>query len=215
MASRNWPTRTSQNNVTEEKAVSLSDVKLHCNIDTDETAFDNLLEIYIAAATQQAEEWVGRSFITRDFVAQWNMFIWPFSIQNSPNLIITELNYLDENKDRQIVDPDQYLIFTIGDYGVNLWPCEETVEYPYFWATSPGINSVEVKYSAGYGATSAAVPKNIQLAIAMMVANMFSNRGDCSNGTPTAVLSAQAESLLAQYKPRGESFLMANSFCNE
>lgn len=65
-------------------------------------------------------------------------------------------------------------------------------------ATRPS-NAVQIVYTAGYGATAAAVPPPIKRAIKQMVAYMYSHRGDgCDAGS--AYLESGAAATMGIYK---------------
>ena len=47
--------------------ITLQEVKLHCRIDFTDTLEDNLLQIYIDAALEACQKYIGKSFEVQEF----------------------------------------------------------------------------------------------------------------------------------------------------
>ena len=88
-----------------------------------------------------------------------------------PIIQVTSIKYYDTDGVQQTLNASQYVVDTQSEPG---WIVPATtVDWP---DTFDSINSVEIIYRAGYGATSADVPQAIRTWIGMAVATMEQNR---------------------------------------
>jgi hypothetical protein len=175
--------------------VSLAEAKQHARIEYPDD--DDLVAGLITAARLVCENEIARAFIAQT----WETYLdaWPFPAQplgpmyfgsayipqvlgypytpytmmqvDNPDLISVEsIQYLDVHGNIQTLDPSQYLIQTGAPgrmypaYGVT-WPSVRCV---------PG--AITIRYQAGYGPLPSDVPANAQLAIKMMVAELYEQR---------------------------------------
>lgn len=138
------------------------------------TSADPELAAYIIAARQYCETYTRRSFITRTLRYTLDQFptCESYLALPRPNLLtVTSVQYVDTNGDTQTFSSSDYSVDTaslpgriILDYGVS-WP-----------STRCQPNAVTVTYTAGYGATTDAVPESIKQAMKLLIGDWYENR---------------------------------------
>jgi len=192
--------------------ITLDHAKRHLRVDHDDD--DDLIEGYIWAATAWAERYVGRALITTGFqqaigdqpyANAWPMtpspllilplaFSWPplqsmpYRLLRAPNAAITSITLIDPTDGSSVaITPDQYAF-------------DAASEPSRFWLNNTAPlqrrQSLIVSFTAGYGATDALVPRDIKLAVAMLTAYFYENRGDMD----MSAMPAAAECLLANHR---------------
>jgi len=185
--------------------IDLDYAKRHLRIDHDDD--DTLIEGYIAAATEWIEGYLGRALITTVFTQaigdQPIANAWPMT--PSP-LLILPLAYswppLQPMPFRLLRSPVSAFggIVTVNPDGTTepLSPAAYTLDMssePSAFRLTGTFGLLRgrhliVTYTAGYGAAPANVPASIQLAVAMLTAYIYENRGDMQmDDLPTAVAS--------------------------
>jgi uncharacterized phiE125 gp8 family phage protein len=183
--------------------VSIYEAKKHVNaFDFDDD--DELLNLYIRAATLNAENFTGRAFI--DQVVDFYVDGFP-SGQNyielsKPPLIEFGGVFYSESADAESEwDASSYLIDTASQKarvilgGSSSWPMTTTVP-----------NSVRMRYRAGYVADAeasplvAAVPDDIKAAILLSVGTLYAQRETIVIGQAVSALPWSAEQMLRPYR---------------
>ncbi len=174
-------------------AVSLDAVKTHLKIPLSVTTFDVELTAFIKAATLLAETFTRRTFINTEFRTFRDFFACCFLLKRSKASSISQIQFLLDGV-LTVVDPTIFFFTDVTDYSeVHLndgkdWPDEDDIE-----------QAVRIEFIAGYGVDESFVPEDIKLALKMMVANFFVNRGDC--GVPCGdEIPCVAKALLSQYR---------------
>jgi uncharacterized phiE125 gp8 family phage protein len=176
-----------------EQPVTLIEAKAWCKI-TNATE-DTLITALIVAATEKAEKFTNRVFITRTFTGhisgldcsayERGLFI---ALRRAPLGSVTTVKVLVDDT-LETVSSDDYNVKETGGFPriifeeVNESP--DLIPYPY-----------QVEFVAGYGA-AAAVPEAIKTAIMEAVCYWHSNRGDCGGGEE---LPGIAKGILREYK---------------
>jgi uncharacterized phiE125 gp8 family phage protein len=176
-----------------EQPVTLTEVKAWCKITN--TTEDALLTALIKAATEKAEKFTNRVFITRTITGhisglarscyEVGVFL---TLRRAPLGSVTTVKVLEDDT-LATVDSDDYNVKDTGGFPrivfeeVNESP--DRVPYPY-----------QVEFVAGYGA-AAAVPDAIKTAIMEAVCYWHSNRGDCGGGDE---LPGIAKGILREFK---------------
>ena len=171
------------------KVVSVTDVKSHLRIDTSDE--DTLLGLYIDAATEMAENFCSRNFITHDYklyfdsVTSVASLVYPDCTLHSVNPI----NWIDSAGATQVSTKahiDAYsnpsIVYLDTDFDS---PTLQTDASNVFWFT----------FSTGFGAASSDVPEAIKQAIKLIVADMYYFREDRKRTFPMT-----SEILLQPYK---------------
>jgi len=177
-----------------KKAIKLGYAKRHLRIDHDDD--DHLIRGYIRAATAWAESYLGRTLINTSFLQAigdqpyanaWPMtptpllilplaYSWPplqaqaYRLLRSPFVSVDKVSLVDaDTGDTSVLTPSQYAL-------------DVASEPPRLWLnnTAPLLRrqSLLVQFTAGYGEDHTAVPHDIALALAILVAYFYENRGD-------------------------------------
>jgi uncharacterized phiE125 gp8 family phage protein len=169
--------------------------RLQAGRESTDTDFDDLLNIYIPAATAQASAWCGIDFILQSYAAYWDYFPAVLEIQGGWAITVTALSYYDSDDVQQVILPSDYYVYDRYNAFVQITPPTGQV-WP---STIDKPDAVTVSYSAGFGPDHTYVPYDIQLAIATMTTMMLGNRGDCADSC--GAIPCAAMRLLAKYKP--------------
>jgi uncharacterized phiE125 gp8 family phage protein len=174
--------------------LSLTEAKLYLKVDhTDE---DTLITALVKAAREVAEHYTRRSFITTVWDASFDDFpsgsIDYFQLYGGPVASITSITYYNSAGTLVTLSSSVYLLDT-GSDRVSLalnqsWP-----------ATDERLGGVVIRYSAGYGSTSASVPETIRTAMLLILGHLYENRQDVVTGTVSR-LPLGAEYLLDKYR---------------
>lgn len=174
------------------KVVSYTDIKSQLRIDSNDE--QNLLEAYIDAATDMAENYCNRHFITHQYKLYFNEQVNKASLI-FPNCTLEEtgsnkpVNWTDasgsaQSSDKAYIDAfsNPSLVYLSSDFpGTTLK--DNSANTFYFW------------FNTGYGTNSADVPEAIKQAIKLIVADMYYFREDRKRQFPMA-----SQILLQPYK---------------
>lgn len=198
-------TRTSAPAVT---PVSLTDAKTHLRISN--TKSDTTLTSLVAVAAELMD---GREGILRRalITQSWRMTLDAFPAERGfrlplpPLQTVDSIQYYDADNVLQTLATSEYVVIIDELFGrVEL---ATTASWP---STYDRDDAVLVTFTAGYGATAAAVPEPLRHAMLLYVAELYSARGD-AGGEGKIVLSgarsitpaeASMGRLLAPYKIR-------------
>jgi uncharacterized phiE125 gp8 family phage protein len=179
--------------------VTLAEAKQHLNVNVAD--FDALITRYIGSATTEVENWLGRALVDQT----WELSLDTFPpnemrIPKPPLIQIVSINYDNEIGDEITLAPSAYTVDLekVDGYGWILpdgtWP-----------ATFDGINSVRVRYRAGYlnhaSPPAMAVPDDIRHAVLLGVEDAFDTRGTISIGL-TVFTSKAWTNLLETHRVR-------------
>ncbi len=189
--------------------IEIDQVRRHIRIDTDDE--DDLLAIYLAAATAMAEQFLGRALVTQTL--RWvmahsvppNQFpLYPFTAFILPLWMPYSMLF------RHPVELPRAPVQSVSSVSTGQWGQADAVLDPSTYdldiTTEPGrirlLNGAAsfpsdhliVEFVAGYGVPSA-VPKPIMMAILLLTAFLYENRGDAGGDMPPA-----ASALLWPYK---------------
>jgi len=164
--------------------VDLVEMKLHLRVDsTDE---DDLISQMMLAATDWAENFQCRTYISRERTMQLDAFQLLIRPPYAPLVTVDSIVYVDDNGTEQTLAAAYYRVDTGKE------PGRITEAYNYYWPTTRNVTgAVTITYTSGYG-LAAAVPEDIKAAIKMIVHHLYVNRGDLGN------IPESAKSLLWQ-----------------
>lgn len=147
-----------------ELPVTLAQARQH--LKTSLTAEDSLILAAIYQATEHAEDFTGRRFITQT----WELVLDAFphspgtiTLPTAPVASVTSVKYLDAAHVEQTLD--------VGDYQVDLisQPARILPDVDAHWPnTSDKVNAVTVRFVCGYG-LAGAVPFTIKAAILLLM----------------------------------------------
>ena len=183
------------------KVVTYTEIKEQLRIDSNDE--QSLLEAYIDAATDMAENYCNRHFITHQYKLYFNEKV-PRASLIFPNCTLVDveavvgppavaakkpINWVDENgaaqsSDKAYIDAfsNPSLAYLSSDFpGTTLK--DNAANTFYFW------------FNTGYGAASSDVPEAIKQAIKLIVADMYYFREDRKRAFPMA-----SQILLQPYK---------------
>lgn len=180
-----------------ELPVSLETAKEHLRVYHDED--DDLIEHYIAAATQIAEE----NYLNRALCEQTLELIldrWPArEIRLRPPVqSVTSVKYMDNKGTLHTIDPDDYIVDTESTPGrilpVDAWPADCLYLF----------SAVRVRFVTGTDAAD--VPTDIKQAILVMAGDYYANREEVVVGTSVLRIPGLAHTMLSAYGRTGADF---------
>lgn len=150
--------------------ITLPEMKAYLRVDDD--AEDDLIAGLIKAARLMVEAASRRILIDQ----RWRIYLdrWPqggtLMLPLSPVMAVDSIKVFDADGTSKVIEPSRLESDTMSD------PPHITVaDMP-----PPGKprNGIEIELRAGYGSTPDAVPATLRLAIKILVADWFENRGD-------------------------------------
>lgn len=175
--------------------ITKAEVKAQLDLDAGDTSQDDMLDMFIQAARETAEEMTGLALIDQT----WELTLddWPASSRQWWDGVrdgaINSLNNTGRCADVIIprypaqsitsITADSISV-TVADVfyvDVKQHPARLTLK---LGGTLPTITTnaggIVITYVSGYGASGSTVPASIRLALIQMVAYMYTNRGDCN-----------------------------------
>lgn len=180
--------------------VTLARMKQHLRIDETITDEDEIIEAYLEAATDFAENFTGRAFIDQT----WDMILdeWPVTgpivIRRPPLIEVVGVFYADSAESEQ--EASGYTVLASGD------PARIFMASAGAWPTAALIpGAVRIRFRAGYLNTGvsppvANVPAAIKQAIMMHAAAFYEHREAVVRGDAPVPLPLGAEALLRKYR---------------
>jgi uncharacterized phiE125 gp8 family phage protein len=189
---------------------------LESHLRADLTAESMLVNAFIGAIREKAENITRRSLITQTWELSFDRFPVPICDGNlrlnernlplhtwgeiflprSPVRTITGITYLDVFGTLQTVDPSNYQLDTASE------PAELNVAWDQSWPAVLGSkNCIKVTYTAGYGDTAADVPDSIIAWMLMNIASLYEHRESVVVDSRVAMLELTTicDSLLTPY----------------
>ena len=176
--------------------VSLAEVKLWCKLSTS-TVEDTLLNSLITAATEAAEKYTNRLFISRTVTGYYAFLDGSSDFENgyfitlrrAPVTAVTTVKVYVDDVLTTIEATEYNLKQSNGGFSRIVF--EEVNDSPDY-----GSYPYQVAFTAGYGVATA-VPEMIKTAIKETIANWYQNRGDCGSGSE---LPSIAKGILGAYR---------------
>lgn len=159
--------------------VTLAQAQAQCSVDGAE--FDNLLNIFIAAARKRAEHETGRAFCTQTRELVLDDFADVCILRGAPIQSIVSVKYIDSAGAEQTLASTEYLLDKDSEPGRLLpaigksWPATQAIP-----------NAVRVRYICGYG-DAASVPDDIKAWMLLVVTTMFENRSTVADSKNIAL----------------------------
>jgi uncharacterized phiE125 gp8 family phage protein len=160
--------------------VSSTEAKLYLKV--DHTDDDDLITILIQAAREVAEKYTGRSFI--DTV--WECYFDDFPetdddylpLYPAPVNTLTSVTYYNSSGVLTTMSSTtEYLTDMVNE------PARVFLRDGQSWPeTDDRLGGVIVKYTSGYGSTSASVPDAIRTAVLLIIGHLYENRQDVAKG---------------------------------
>lgn len=149
--------------------VTATEMKAHLRVDHSDE--DTLISSLITAARQIAEDYCERSFITQT----WKAYLQDFPVQciklpRGKVISIVAVKYAVSAAHDTTLAASGYHTALETDIAIlepnDEWPDNDD-EFP---------NSVEIEYTAGYGATAGSVPQAIKNAILLIGSDLYEHR---------------------------------------
>ena len=168
--------------------ISSAAAKLHLRVDI--STDDTLIAALITAARQKCELYTRRQLIT----ATWQMTLDAFPdeeviyVPRPPLQSVTSITYVDENGVVQT--------WTAALYRVDIAtePGRITPAYGESWPSTRDVSAaVTVKYKAGYGDASTAVPSRFIAGMQLFLAVLYEHRDEVIVDIPEAVRNLWAD----------------------
>lgn len=183
-----------------EQPVDLDLFKSHVNV--RHSLQDTLLQLYLDAAISCAEEYTKRDLIYRQYETKRDFFpsrlnhegyyalgLAPFDpiqcgggnlgfeIRKSPLVSVESILYINNQSQSVTVDPSVYYNTIETDYS------EVLTNYNDDWPTDalPRLQSITINFTCGLYPDASSVEAKWKSAILNHAANLYRNRGDCSN----------------------------------
>ena len=164
--------------------IDLVEMKTHLRVDSSDE--DEIIAQIMLAATEWAENFQNRTYISRERTLQLDAFQLLIRPPYAPLVSVGSIVYVDDNGKDQTLDAAYYRVDTGKE------PGRITEAYNYYWPTTRNVTgAVTITYTSGYG-TAAEVPEDIKAAIKMIVHHLYVNRGDLGS------IPESAKSLLWQ-----------------
>jgi uncharacterized phiE125 gp8 family phage protein len=186
----------------EVEPVTLAEAKAHLRLDTD--ADDAYVSALIAAARERVELFLRRALITQtleytlDGFPANRSFIYSISAIDMPRPPLQSVDAI-----RYVDTAGNTRVLASGDYVVDASSSEVgrvALAWNRFWPiTRDSINSVVIRFVAGYGDSPEDVPQAIRQGILIEVSNLYENREDIAAGQSVSVISL-SERLLWPYR---------------
>ncbi len=149
-------------------AVSLADAKTTLRIEQSDTSLDASITLAIEGITLECEHQLGRSLVHQGWRLSLDRIGDAIRLDHPPIASVQSLAYYDAAGVLQTLHPDDYFVDLVSEPGYivpavgKAWP-----------ETFDRAHAVTVDYTAGYGATSANVPRNVQFYILAKLAEQF------------------------------------------
>lgn len=172
--------------------VSLSEAKSHLNVDHSDD--DVYIEMIVKSATDYAQKFTGRAFLTQT----WDLVIDAFPedgifIPFPPLSQVLGVFYLNSDGDEVQLDTGMYEVDVYSEPG---W----IVPVSSGWPTPlDSINAVRVRFVAGWSTVND-IPSSIRAAVLLLTGTLYETRETVVIGQVPIKMPWSAEQLLRQYR---------------
>ncbi len=154
--------------------ISLDEIKQHLRISGNDD--DSELIPLIQEARRYVEQMTGRAFISQTWDLKADRFIDPLFLPNAPTQSITSVTYRDLDGTTQTLNSSYYTLDSATE------PARLVQAYGYSYpSTYPDLNSVTVRFVAGYGSDPSDVPERFKRAIKLYCQWQFDSDPDAKN----------------------------------
>lgn len=180
--------------------VTRDEAKAQCQIESTDTSFDALVQVFLDAATAHLDGYagiLGRCIVTQSWKQEFDDFAQCLRLP-MPAATIASITYLeDDGTTTTTVGTSNYALHhdALGSYVRFV----DSYSFPSgLWETK----AVAVTFAAGYG-TAAAVPAAIKAAVLLLVAHWFANREAVNVGNIVSELPFAVAALITPYRRVG------------
>jgi uncharacterized phiE125 gp8 family phage protein len=176
--------------ITIPELISLAEAKLQLKLDNSWQAEDSLLEMYIGAAINEAENYTATAINKASFLIKTSAFSNSYAIPLSPVQTINSIKYYNTAGTLTVLDAAKYELRPLDKYQSEI----------YFkdFANIPAVqtnNASAVIFEVTTGYESATLPMAIKQAIMIMISSFYENRTDSVEVLPKA-----STNLLSKYR---------------
>jgi len=176
--------------------LNLDAVKKHLYIGFSDLSEDSYLNEVIRAAVEFAERQLNLYLLTTDVTLFIDNFLdICIPIRRRPNVTIVQVDFFKDGVLTTVDAADYFL--TVSE---SFYPTVQPVEDKDWPTPDCRKQAVQIKFQAGYGATFDTVPLDLKLGLYNHIADMFENRGDCSQDTCSTCLPATTQRTYNSYK---------------
>lgn len=172
---------------TANSIITKTTAKLQLRIEESYTAEDDLLDIYIQAAIEAAENYINGAIQAKSMVLKLDTMPTKLVIPTHPVRSITSITYYDLENNAQTLATAEYYLKNPGTK-------EATIIFDETYNTYDRNDAVTVTLAIGY-ANEAAVPTAVKQGLLLMVSDMYERREDRAE-----VVSTTAHTLLRPYR---------------
>lgn len=163
-----WPRAARLTTGPSVEPVTLAEAKRHANVVASDD--DTFLTALIVAARELTEVDAARAWLTQTWTLDADgWFGAPVELPRPPLLGVSGITYTDPSGQTQTLSNATYRVDTRRQPGRVIWgdatPPTRDTDYP-----------VSITYTAGYGATAAAVPARAKQAILLLVGHWYRTR---------------------------------------
>lgn len=178
--------------------VTVSEALAHMRVDSD--VEHDLVEALIVAARSHVETYTRRALLSQTWDLNADGFpVWDtIELPYAPLASVTSVKYYSSDTQSTLASSSYIVDAPAGDHAPRgrivlvdgqTWPTTDT-----------RVNAVTVRFVAGYGSTSADVPRPIRQAVLLLVAEMFERRAQVTIGATQSPNVITAERLLAPFR---------------
>ena len=181
----------------EVEPLEVTEAKAHLNVSG--SSKDPYIDSLITTARRQIERYLHRALITQSWKVYYNNWQHTMLIPFGSLQAVASIKYYDINGTQQtLTESDYYWVVTTDDPGCIVRKYDAT--FPELQHGRP--DAIEIAFTAGYGATSAAIPGEIKHAMKILIGNYYSNREDIVIGAGVTVgkIPSYITDLIHSYK---------------
>jgi uncharacterized phiE125 gp8 family phage protein len=156
---------------------------------------DAYVSALITAARERVELFLRRALITQTFEYSMDRFPTLIYLPRPPLQSVEWIKYLDRAGVLQTLQAEDYVV----DLSSNEMGRVAQAWNRYWPVTRSSINSVVIRFVAGYGDSAENIPQAIRHGILIETANLYENREDMVLGSTVGLLEV-SERLLWPYR---------------
>jgi uncharacterized phiE125 gp8 family phage protein len=152
--------------------ITTAEAKSHLNVSG--TSKDAYIDSLIVTARGQIERYLNRALITQSWKVYYDCWQKELLIPFGSLSTLTSVKYYDIDGNLQTLSTDYYWVLSTTDPARIIRKYDAT--YPELQYGRP--DAIEIAFTAGYGATSSAIPGEIKHAMKLLITNLYENKGD-------------------------------------
>lgn len=149
--------------------LSIEEVVAHSRIVATEDQAQILQ--WIKAATRAVEGYTQRRLITQTLDWRLDEFRTPLIVPVAPLISLGTLDYVDDAGATVVIGASGYLLDVYSE-PARIYPA-----YGEVWPSTRAVpNAVRARITVGYGASGATIPKEIRIALLMLIDDLYEHR---------------------------------------